>query len=213
MYNGTGVSMEKVNTVLFPWDEVAPEIDRVIARSGCPPWKRDSLEKPAKSSVEELMKTAEPLALYRNLEVLETGDRIIRTREISFESRSLVRYLGSPSVITLFLATAGPTPEFRSEELSAGGRHLESYMLDSAASELVEKTARSLQMRIAEQLRGCTSTARFAPGFGDLALDCQEEILDLLKAGEYGIGLVEDSCMLVPAKTATGVIGWHRRKN
>ena len=159
------------------------------------------------------MKTAEPLALYRSLKVLETGEEIIRTAEVTFISRSLVRYLREPSVITLFLATAGPGPESRAEELTAGGRHLESYMLDAAASEMVEKIARNLQMRITVEFKGCRSTARFAPGFGDLALDCQREIVDLLGAEEYGICLVEDSCMLVPAKTATGVIGWHRLKN
>lgn len=205
--------MEKVRFVHFQCDEVVPDTDRIIARSGCPPAKRKSLKDPVKNSVEELMNTAEPLALYRNLEVLETGDNIIRTDEITFESRSLVKYLGSPCIITLFLATAGPGPESRAKELSANGRHLESYMLDSAASEMVEKTARELQMRIAGEMIAYRSTARFAPGFGDLALDCQREIVDLLKAEKHGIGLVEDSCMLVPVKSTTGVIGWHRRKN
>lgn len=205
--------MEKVRSVFFSCDEVFPETDRILARSGCPPSKRQSLGKSAERGAAELMSTAEPLALYRNLEVLKTEEDIIKTDVITFESCSLVKYLRNPSVITLFLVSAGPGPESRAEELSAEGQHLRSYMLDSAASEMVEKAARVLHRKVADSMTDFRSSARFAPGFGDLALDCQGEIVDLLKGGEYGISLMEDSCMLVPAKSTTGVIGWHRLNN
>ena len=52
-----------------------------------------------------------------------------------------------------------------------------------------------------------SSTRRFSPGYGDLSLEYQREILAYLDA-ERKIGVfLTDGCLMVPTKTVTAIVG------
>lgn len=54
---------------------------------------------------------------------------------------------------------------------------------------------------------------RFSPGYGDLPIDCQKNILDFLDAKKH-IGLsLSDSLMMSPSKSVTAIIGIGKEKN
>ena len=54
---------------------------------------------------------------------------------------------------------------------------------------------------------------RFSPGYGDLALDCQKDIVDFLQTSKnIGMSLTE-SLMMVPVKSVTAIIGIGKEKN
>lgn len=54
---------------------------------------------------------------------------------------------------------------------------------------------------------GCNTTSRYSPGYGDLPMETQPRILSLLDTQKH-IGLtVTDSCILLPRKSVTALIG------
>lgn len=52
---------------------------------------------------------------------------------------------------------------------------------------------------------------RISPGYGDLPLSLNKEIVKLFK-DEVDVDVLEDSYVLVPRKTITALVGW-REKN
>jgi cobalamin-dependent methionine synthase I len=62
-------------------------------------------------------------------------------------------------------------------------------------------------VKTAAGLAGFKAHPRFSPGFGDLPLTVQAEILGLLDAGRrMGITL-SDSFLMAPSKSVTAIIG------
>lgn len=54
---------------------------------------------------------------------------------------------------------------------------------------------------------------RFSPGYGDLPLDCQKDIVEFLQTKKnIGMSLTE-SLMMVPVKSVTAIIGIGKEKN
>lgn len=54
---------------------------------------------------------------------------------------------------------------------------------------------------------------RFSPGYGDLPLECQKDIVDFLQTKKnIGMSLTE-SLMMVPVKSVTAIIGISKEKN
>ena len=48
--------------------------------------------------------------------------------------------------------------------------------------------------------------SRFSPGYGDLPLHCQRELLELLGAASIGVGLTE-SLLMTPTKSVSAIRG------
>ena len=54
---------------------------------------------------------------------------------------------------------------------------------------------------------------RFSPGYGDLPLECQRNIVEFLQT-KKNIGMsLTDSLMMVPVKSVTAIIGIGKEKN
>lgn len=85
---------------------------------------------------------------------------------------------------------------------------------NAASVALVEAAADRCQREIAEKYRaeGYHINARYSPGYGDFPLDAQPELLKLLNAEKrLGITLTE-SCLMLPRKSVTAVLGLFREE-
>lgn len=85
----------------------------------------------------------------------------------------------------------------------------QAVLLDTAASALVEQYADAAEEKLRARLRqaGEFLTTRFSPGYGDLPLAVQREVVRLLD-GPRAIGLtVSESGILLPRKSITAVLG------
>lgn len=86
-----------------------------------------------------------------------------------------------------------------------------SLMLHSIGAERVEALCDAFCKKISEQ-EGIKLKPRFSPGYGDLALAYQKDILTVLNAGNtLGIGLNE-SMLLSPSKSVTAFAGIVRKE-
>lgn len=80
-------------------------------------------------------------------------------------------------------------------------------MLDALGSAMVEAGCDEAERALAARFPGMHLTDRFSPGYGDLPLSVQPEILAATDAARrLGVQATE-SCLLLPQKTVTAVIG------
>ena len=65
--------------------------------------------------------------------------------------------------------------------------------------------------RLAEQFPDRQLTSRFSPGYGDLPLAMQQDVMEALDCGRtVGITLT-DSLLMTPSKSVTAIIGMKER--
>lgn len=84
-----------------------------------------------------------------------------------------------------------------------------SLILDACATQLIEEYCDNLEqtLRARAAASGLAATARFSPGYGDLPLDVQPQILRALNA-ERRIGLTcTENFILLPRKSVTALVG------
>lgn len=85
-------------------------------------------------------------------------------------------------------------------------------LLDACGSALAEAGCNEAEKEIAAAYPGLYLTDRFSPGYGDLPLDCQGPLLQSLDARRRcGISLTS-SCLMIPSKSVTAVIGLSHEK-
>ena len=80
-------------------------------------------------------------------------------------------------------------------------------MLDACGSAYVEAGCDEAERRLAEMHPGLFLTDRFSPGYGDLPLELQDQILQAADAGRRLGVQATASHLLIPSKTVTAVIG------
>ena len=83
-------------------------------------------------------------------------------------------------------------------------------MTDCLASAAVEAICNELERELTKKLPDWHFTWRFSPGYGDLPLSVQPQILDVLNAQKRaGVSCLE-SLLMVPSKSVTAIIGLSR---
>ena len=80
-------------------------------------------------------------------------------------------------------------------------------ILDACGSALVESGCDAAELELSKNFPDYYFTDRFSPGYGDLPLNSQKNICDLLN-GARRLGVqVTESYLLNPSKSVTAVIG------
>jgi hypothetical protein len=140
------------------------------------------------------------------------GERARRTAEVGGVTFTLGRHadlLGPAELVFVAVVTIGLSLEERSRELQAGGKALESFMLDAAGVYAVAtliKMAHSLAEEGAAE-RGWGVGAELAPGqLSGWEIGEQKLVVSLLDIEAIGVR-VTDSGMLVPQKSASVMVG------
>ena len=123
-------------------------------------------------------------------------------------SRNLAKHLQGCSEVVLFAATLGVGADQllqKYEKLDVA----RAAVVQACGASLIEEYCDRCQEELAQQLRpeGLWQRSRFSPGYGDLSLEHQPLLLELLQAPKR-IGLTcTDSQMLLPTKSVTAIIG------
>ena len=97
---------------------------------------------------------------------------------------------------------------FESELRTLQARNMaDALIFDACGSALVEEGCDIAEGEIAARLPGKYLTDRFSPGYGDLPLSLQEDILRILNAQKkLGVHLT-DSLLFNPCKTVSAILG------
>jgi hypothetical protein len=150
----------------------------------------------------------EPKAILKTLPITQKTPEIIQTKVISIPSRDIALLLSHAQKVVFFLVTTGAKATDYKALLLEKNEISTAFLVDSILSEFVDALADSLNVKLNRQygLQNTTLTRRFSPGYGDLKLDFQKPLLELLEADKLGVTLNE-SFLLIPEKSITALVG------
>ncbi len=126
------------------------------------------------------------------------------------ESRSLAVNLAGCRGAAIFAVTVGAGVDRLISRLSATSPSC-ALAADAVASAAAEGAACRINADIARKF-GATRP-RFSPGFGDLPLSFQRDVISFLDAERRAGITLTDSLMLVPVKSTTAIVGVPEEKS
>ena len=170
--------------------------------------------KPEELPLQECLKAAKGAAqcraVWRRYLLVRDGD----TLDLGFaktDSRDLKKHLEGCGEILLFACTAGAETDRRiaRAKLLSPARGL---LMHAIGAQQVEGGCDRLCARLAQQFPDRQLTDRFSPGYGDLTLEMQRDVMAALDCGRT-IGITLTDCLLMtPSKSVTAIIGMKVRE-
>lgn len=146
---------------------------------------------------QQLLKAAKPAYLYKTIELPCPGIT---------SGRDILRHLEGCQRAVLMCATLGAAVD-RIIRVAQVSDMAKAVVLDSLASAAIEQVCSKADELIASENSGMYMTFRFSPGYGDYPIEMQRHFLTELDAPRK-IGLsLNESCLLIPTKSVTAVIG------
>lgn len=137
-----------------------------------------------------------------------TGCIDLEGSSLVLKGEYIAQHLAGCTKVVLMAVTLGMGNE-RALKQAQAVSPLEGLLLDACSSSLVEEAACVVSKEIERCAREADlqATKRFSPGYGDLSLDIQPELLRALQAdGLLGIH-VGSSMLMTPTKSITAIIG------
>ena len=170
--------------------------------------------KPEELPLQECLKAAKGAAqcraVWRRYLLVRDGD----TLDLGFaktDSRDLKQHLEGCGEILLFACTAGAETDRRIARAKLLGP-ARGLLMHAIGAQQVEGGCDRLCARLAQQFPDRQLTDRFSPGYGDLTLEMQRDVMAALDCGRtVGITLT-DSLLMTPSKSVTAIIGMKERK-
>lgn len=150
----------------------------------------------------ELVLASTPKACYVRTDI-SVGEDFVKFPFGRVNSRDLAKNLSGCDKAFVFAVTLGHGVErllVKKSHLSAA----EFFIYDAAGSALIESVCDEAE-KIIKGKEKCKP--RFSPGYGDVSLDVQRDVLSLVGAERLlGITLT-DSCLMIPQKSITAIAG------
>ena len=129
------------------------------------------------------------------------------------KSRSLAKNLAGCGKVILFAATLGEGADYLIRRYSRV-EVSRSVAVQAASAAMIEAFCREKNEELKERFRkeGWYLRPRFSPGYGDFSLEYQKMFCEVLQT-EKTVGItLTDSCLMMPSKSVTAVIGAAREK-
>ncbi|WP_312815281.1 methionine synthase [Sedimentibacter sp.] len=160
-------------------------------------------------SIAELKEISELKYVYRIFDITEKNNTISFENQINIKSKDLTELLKNCKKSAVMAATLGFDAEKRIKYYSMTNLS-KAVIFDACAASCIEYLCDLAEAEIKELAvkDGCNITFRYSPGYGDVPISHQDDILTALNAQKL-IGLsVTDSSILVPRKSVTAFIGF-----
>jgi hypothetical protein len=128
------------------------------------------------------------------------------------ESKDLKEHLEGCTEILLFACTAGAEMDRRIARAKIGSP-AKGLLMHAIGAQQVEGGCDRLCRYLAERFPDRLLTDRYSPGYGDLPLSLQREVMEALDCGRtIGITLT-DSLLMTPSKSVTAIIGMKEKEH
>lgn len=170
--------------------------------------------KPEELPLQECLKAAKGAAqcraVWRRYPLARDGETL-DLRFAKTESKDLKQHLEGCGEILLFACTAGAEMDRRiaRAKLLSPAKGL---LMHAIGAQQVEGGCDRLCASLARLFPDRQLTDRFSPGYGDLTLEMQRDVMTALDCGRtVGITLT-DSLLMTPSKSVTAIIGMKVRE-
>jgi len=173
----------------------------------------EELEQMVDEMLELCARLAKPRWTHRRMSLEAAGSPVVlEGGALRLEGADIAAHLAGACEAAVMAVTLGVEVEGRIRRLELADM-VRSLVLDAAATALTETACDACQEEIARAAGedGLVTGARFSPGYGDLPLTVQPDILRVLDT-QRKIGLTcTASLILLPRKSVTAVIGLFPR--
>lgn len=181
--------------------------DEVLRYMGCPPDKAGTaLRRQVEDCAQELLQTIRPRWNWREAAITFEEGGVRLEGGLLLPGVDLNAHLAGCDRAAVFCATLGAEVDMlirRAERLDMG----RALALDCCASAAVEAVCDQIERELQGKFPGCSFPFRYSPGYGDLPLDVQGPLLDLLDAPRR-VGLCATGThLLTPRKSVTAILG------
>ncbi len=151
---------------------------------------------------------AQPQATWQIYNYDASTATIMGSQPLTLQAPKIIHYLSSAVQVIVIALTIGPKLENKVSTYFISGEYTSGLLLDAAGTASVEVAADQVCEFIKRQSaqQGYVTLPRFSPGYGDWDITVQPLILELANAHEINV-TATDSCMLLPRKSITAVIG------
>ncbi len=148
-----------------------------------------------------------PAYVYREAEAELRPDGVyLSGLGVPLKGKSIRELLADCSRAIVMAATVSAEADRLISRISVSDM-ADALAVDCLCSAAIEQVCDLAEEEIFSQTKAENRTMRFSPGYGDLPIDVQEELLRYLNAWRR-IGLTcGESCMLIPTKSVTAIIG------
>jgi len=178
-------------------------------------YRGKALDVPTAVMVEEAIRELSSITsrhVLCRLPLLISENRVI-IGSLVMESKSLAVHLKGCQEAILLAATLGVKADqiIRRASVTHMSR---AVVLHACAAAKLEAYLNTTGKALAQELEreNLYLTPRFSPGYGDLSLVCQRELLALLESGKrIGLGLTAEH-ILTPSKSVTAILGLSPKK-
>lgn len=204
----------------IPFAGIRIPVRDVLRRLGYPYENADRVDPAVRKILEDEMRRvlemSEPGGMCRFLRVLSRNREAITFQDTDFTLRSeqVIRMLNGSEAVVFFAVTIGTGLERTIDRLLETGEATRAFVLDAVCSETVDALADDLHwagLQASAEKSGCRPTPRFSPGYGDWPLDVQPSLIHLCGGERIGIR-VNSSCLMIPRKSVSAVLGWIRKE-
>lgn len=175
-------------------------------------YKTDSL---INECIDEINKITKPLYIYKIFDLKkEKGQIELTNTALYLKGKNINNHLRLSEKCAVMAVTLG----IQADRLIAANEEFnltKALILDACAAAAVESVCDAAQQEIKglAEKSGFYITGRYSPGYGDLSIEIQPEIINVLDAYKK-IGLSStDSCILIPRKSVTAFIGFQKSKS
>ena len=198
-----GLHLEELGEI--PFDE-----KEILRYAMLPSFAPSPEELPLKECLEAAKGAARCRAVWRRYPLGQDGE----TLDLGFartDSRDLMNHLAGCGEILLFACTAGTETDRRiaRAKLLSPARGL---LMHAIGAQQVEGACDRLCRRLAEQFPDRQLTGRYSPGYGDLPLSLQREVMNALDCGRTVGVTLTDSLLMTPSKSVTAIIGMKEKQ-
>lgn len=160
-------------------------------------------------AIREAKRYARPQFVYRFIELIKEEDGSYRADAplcVSYSDLQKLFAKGDCDSLCILVSTLGSATDSKIARLAETDQS-KMVLIDAASNALIEEETNAFQKRLGLK----EGTFRFAPGYGDVPLSLQREIFDLMpEISKIGIKL-DDSNLMHPMKSMTGLIGFRSR--
>lgn len=182
------------------------EVLRYLGYRGAQP--DEMVEQNLDRCITELQSAAAPKSVFQAFELSHLAEGTMKTGGVLIRSKNLARTLKGCTSVYLMAATLGVAVDRLITRASAV-RISDAVLYQAAAAAMIEAYCDEVNDTLREEAErvGLYCRPRFSPGYGDFRIEHQRDISRLLDTPRK-IGLtVTESCLLVPIKSVTAVIG------
>ncbi len=154
---------------------------------------------------------ATPIGAYSVMKIEEKKENLIRLEKFTLSGKRISQVLKDSVYVVLLATTIGAKLEEKVEDMEREGKFTEALILDAVGSTISDQAMDFIHanVRAEFQRKGFSLTMRFSPGYGDLPLTVQSELIHYSGGEEIGIR-VTSSHMMIPRKSVSAIIGLNR---